>query len=582
VIGKKLYKMSDSLLRLFQGEVFSIDLLMLYLSQSQAGAHVYLANLLYQFRIEQVDPFVPQLLHLALNATDAQPLSRFLLDTCTTSSKFALKLYWLCVTAAAEQLFHQKATVAQLMRDCEYTIVNGARPPNTSDFEPPHLFQVNLPEAPEYLRHHKEVRAELFTISIQLATALCEVSINLASHDASARNSVLKASLGSISRWLIDERIHYSVEASEYSQRLFRGAYLPVDFYDKTGTEQFISIFPGESFCYFTRERVPYCLIAETVEINDSADQCFSIVIHPDLDSIDLEVASHTELVQPWGESWAEMSRRLAKRSRYSHLSTWRVRGVIVKGLDDLRQEYLAIQFIRTAKLILADSRAKLWLRPYDILVISQNSGLIELVPDALSLDALKKNCPDWTSLRDFFQRYLDLPFDDAQGNFVESLAGYSLVCYLLNLKDRHNGNILLDRLGHVIHIDYGYMLTNSPGKNIGFETAPFKLTDEMLEVMDGEDSQMFSYFKVLFFQGLLALRKHIDKLLLPIEVMHSGESLPCFKDPKAIRKLKKRFLLGLSDSAVYFKVESLVSSAASSWTTQKYDSYQRYSNGIL
>jgi phosphatidylinositol 4-kinase len=559
---------------------------MLYLSQSKAGAHVYLANLLYQFRLEQVDPFVPQLLHLAFNAADAQPLSRFLLDTCITSSKFALKLYWLCVTAAAGQLCDQKATVARLMQDCEYTIVNGARPPNTSDFEPPHLFPVNVPETPEYQRHHKQVRAELFTISIQLATALCEVSVNLASHVSSARNLVLKASLVNISRWLIDERIHYSAHASEYSQRLFRGAYLPVDFLDKTGTEQVISIFPEESFCYFTRERVPYCLIAETVEINDSEEQSSIVIPHHELDDesqfSDLEVASRTDLVQPWGESWAEMSKRLAKRSRYSHLSTWRVRGFIVKGLDDLRQEYLAIQFIRTAKLILAESKAKLWLRPYDILVISHNSGLIELVPDALSLDALKKNCPDWTSLRDFFQRYLDLPFEDAQKNFVESLAGYSLVCYLLNLKDRHNGNILLDRLGHVIHIDYGYMLTNSPGKNIGFETAPFKLTDEMLEMMDGEDSHMFSYFKVLLFQGLLALRKHIDKLLLPIEVMHSGESLPCFKDPKAIRKLKKRFVLGVTDSEVYSKVESLVNSAASSWTTQKYDSYQRYSNGIL
>jgi phosphatidylinositol 4-kinase B len=109
-----------------------------------------------------------------------------------------------------------------------------------------------------------------------------------------------------------------------------------------------------------------------------------------------------------------------------------------------------------------------------------------------------------------------------AARNFVESLAGYSLVTYLLQIKDRHNGNIMITSTGHLIHIDFGFMLSNSPGA-LNTESAPFKLTQDWVNLMGGIDGPLFQHFKTLLTRGFLEVRKHCDKFLMLVEIMAMG-----------------------------------------------------------
>ncbi len=81
----------------------------------------------------------------------------------------------------------------------------------------------------------------------------------------------------------------------------------------------------------------------------------------------------------------------------------------------------------------------------------------------------------------------------------------------------------MLDSHGHLVHIDYGFMLQNAPG-GISFESAPFKLTQEYLELMDGLDSEMFTYFKSLMIRGFFELRKHLDDIIILIEILMKGK----------------------------------------------------------
>ncbi|XP_052234570.1 phosphatidylinositol 4-kinase beta-like isoform X2 [Dreissena polymorpha] len=284
-------------------------------------------------------------------------------------------------------------------------------------------------------------------------------------------------------------------------------------------------------------------------------------------------------------EPWEEKVRRIREASPYGHLPNWKLMSVIVKCGDDLRQELMVYQVLKQLQMFWNAEHVPLWIRPYNIVVTSNNSGMIEPVLNAVSLHQIKKHSK--LTLLQYFEHEFgpqnSEEFLTAQKNFVQSCAGYCLVCYLMQVKDRHNGNILLDSEGHIIHIDFGFILSTSPGKNLGFENSAFKLTHEFAEVMGGEGSDMFEYFKILILQGLVASRKHMDKIIPLVEIMQTGSQLQCFsKGVSTIRALKDRFHLNLTEEQLQLLVDNLVESSLNSLTTKLYDGFQYFTNGIL
>lgn len=286
-------------------------------------------------------------------------------------------------------------------------------------------------------------------------------------------------------------------------------------------------------------------------------------------------------------ENWKEKEGRIRAASAYGSHPGWRLLPILVKANDDLRQEQLASQLIYKMSAILAREHVPVWLCPYEIVALTEGGGLIEAIPDTISLSSLKKNDTNFSSLKGFFNSYFDDPdrLADAKANFCESLAAYSIVCFLLQIKDRHNGNILLDNKGHLIHIDFGFFFLSSPGKNTGFEGAPFKLTREFVDVLDGPDSRLFRIFRMLCYRSFIALRRQCMEIILLIEMLKKGnENLPCFRGrpDDAIKELRDRFRLDLNDRACLEYVNSLIDESLENWRTNWYDRYQRYCVGVL
>lgn len=177
-------------------------------------------------------------------------------------------------------------------------------------------------------------------------------------------------------------------------------------------------------------------------------------------------------------EEQSTIEQQLRRKSAFSAFSSLRVRAVIVKYGDDMRQELFAMHLVCVCRDIFAESGLPLFLRPYEITVCGKDSGLIEFIPGTSSISALKKTHKGASLRQIFLDRYGAAGFEQAKANFSHSLAGYSLVCYLLQIKDRHNGNILLDADGRLIHIDFGFFISNFPGSILSIERAPFKLTE--------------------------------------------------------------------------------------------------------
>lgn len=65
-----------------------------------------------------------------------------------------------------------------------------------------------------------------------------------------------------------------------------------------------------------------------------------------------------------------------------------------------------------------------------------------------------------------------------------------------------------------------------------GFEQSPFKLTPEFVDVMGGLESVLWIEFQHLLLRGLMAARKHMDRIINIVEIMRSSTFTPVFFNP--------------------------------------------------
>lgn len=303
----------------------------------------------------------------------------------------------------------------------------------------------------------------------------------------------------------------------------------------------------------------------------------------------------------------SQMADSLRSQASDSQQETYEVwQSAIFKVGDDCRQDMLALQMIAAFRSIFGSVGLDVWVFPYRVTSTAPGCGVIDVLPNSISRDMLGREAVN--GLYDYFISKFggedSIRFQEARTNFVKSMAAYSVISYLLQFKDRHNGNIMIDDAGHIIHIDFGFCFDIAPG-GVRFERAPFKLTSEMIAVMSGTqhlhshvpgnsggglglpggsshgptNTQPYRWFESLVVKAFLASRAYSTKLSHIVALMLDS-GLPCFK-PDTLKNFRDRFVLDKSEREAAEYMRELVRKSYMSVSTKGYDQFQLLTNGI-
>eukprot|EP00466_Bigelowiella_natans_P003767 jgi/Bigna1/86801/estExt_fgenesh1_pg.C_140027 len=248
---------------------------------------------------------------------------------------------------------------------------------------------------------------------------------------------------------------------------------------------------------------------------------------------------------------------------------------------DDLRQDILTLQMLEVMNRIWMKDGMDMKLKIYKVLATGKNRhgagvGLIQVVDQSSTTSDIQAEFGSGGALGAFeptvLVQYLEEHNTDwkhtAKRNFTQSCAletssteGYCVATLVLGIGDRHNGNIMCTKDGHLFHIDFGHFLGNFKSK-MGFkrERTPFVFTPEMAKVIgDGKaKSEDYKNFLELCKRAYRLVRQQAD-LLEMLFILMTSAGMPELVEKSDINYLRNQLNLHMSDSASGKHLETLI-----------------------
>lgn len=175
----------------------------------------------------------------------------------------------------------------------------------------------------------------------------------------------------------------------------------------------------------------------------------------------------------------------------------------ILYKFENVRQDYIIMKAIRLMKYILGVyEKIDIEIVDYEVLPIDEKSGLIEIVPNCLTVYEIKEKLK-MTILNYIIEHNPNETIEIIRKRFIKSCATYCVITYLLGVGDRHLDNIMITEQGRLFHIDYGYVLGGDPKP---ISQPKMRITKDMIDALGGFNSIYYGEFMTLcnkIYQGL-------------------------------------------------------------------------------
>ena len=140
--------------------------------------------------------------------------------------------------------------------------------------------------------------------------------------------------------------------------------------------------------------------------------------------------------------------------------------------------------------------------KPYSVFCVSKDEGWIEMLENVETLYDIEKqkSIQNYILSKNPNKNILDLRL-----LFIKSCASNCILTYILGVGDRNLCNILVHDEGHLIHIDYSYLLGHDPK----WQKVEMRITPGMVDMLGGMNSVEYQQLQILCTSMFKQVRKY-------------------------------------------------------------------------